>query len=1516
MTRPLTISRIIGVALGSLVCATIGVAVPKAGWNPLGISTDRMPRRQVALDQPGRTVLDIEIPGVEVAYRTQQAVMYQQVSLPYGGTTHEVGKPALPLITELVAIPDQGNVTVKVLEVETASIADVNVYPFLKPPLRDGNYAEPEFVLDKEIYQGRKSYPSDWATASTPVIWRDVRLAPVIIYPVRWNPDTKELSVATRMRIEVITEGAGGSSVKQRHASTVSSRFARMYQDRVINWSSHSGGLDLSSEGTLLIITHPDFHNSMLPFANWKHQKGFQTSMVSLDEIGQYPTPQQIKEYIHEAYYTWSTPPEYVILVGDYNLMPWWTGLEGSRTDHKYATLEGDDYIADVVIGRFSVETAAECDILVSKLVDYERNPYVTENGWYDAGIVVSSDDGVDPENGIKARQMFLNAGFSIVDHFQEPVNNQLTNMVNSLNDGRSWVFYIGHGNPTSWGTITPYLTNTNVNALTNGRMLPAIVSIACANADLDYSGGDCFAETWMTTAVDRGASNIFAFTENSVFYYTDTLGLGIMRSHFELGTPYFGDNVDYGRMYMFQSFPEGFGGTTELTMQQAMLVGDPTQLVWSDNPGIMAVEHPVEIQSGHSIIPVTVTSNGQPVEDALVCAMMESEEVYEVGTTNGAGLVVLEVEPQGTGELTLTVTSENAMPYETTIQVLPVEGPYVIYQAHAINDSLGNSDGLLDLGETAGITLTVQNLGIEPASDLTVVLHTSNPHVVITDSTEDFGTVPPGVSATQDGYSFHAGYDLSDGEAVGIEVIAEAAGGAAWSSAFTITGHAPEIVVSGVEVEDQSGNGRLEPGESGSLIITLSNAGSSTAPNVIATLASPDPLITIHTSSQHVGDIPSSGMATAVFSVTAGVDVPPGSAVTFDLDLSAQSGYSAELSFSEFVGQLAAYLWEPDETPISAQAVASVLTSLGLDCETGTTFPADLERYASVWVFLGMWNHNYVLSGSQGINLANYLDGGGSLYMEGGDTWAYDEQTAVHSYFHIEGVNDGWSDLTAIQGIAGTMTAGMVFGYNGENSFVDRIAPREGAQLIFNNWNPSYGTTVAYDQGTYRTIGASFELGGLADGNFPCTKANLIAQYLSFFHVTGGEDHLPPVISHDPLPNQSEVQSPYHVQAAITDLSGVAEARLYYSLNNLDYTSVVMGAISNDVFAADIPGQPAGTTINYYIEATDGSPASNTGSTAVYRFVILLPGSQTQLLASDFEADNGQLTVSLGSDWQWGNPSSGPHSAHSGTRVWGTNLTGNYSPNANATLDTPPIDLRNIVSPILSIWQWYSFESSGGHLWDGGNVKVSVDGGAFEVLDPVGGYDGVLDNPQNPLHGEEVFGSNEGGYWHQRTFDLTRVAGHVVVIRFHMGSDGSNQEAGWYIDDILIQGSVFGPPPAIDDLTIQIVGNDARLTWSPSTGAYEYRIYRSPEPNFVLGPDSYLATAIFPNFQDVCALLSGSSYFYRVIAVSEYGMRGAAWETDPNHGSPINGGTGFQPLPTIPDGQDAHVTEAAQSNR
>jgi hypothetical protein len=46
------------------------------------------------------------------------------------------------------------------------------------------------------------------------------------------------------------------------------------------------------------------------------------------------------------------------------------------------------------------------------------------------------------------------------------------------------------------------------------------------------------------------------------------------------------------------------------------------------------------------------------------------------------------------------------------------------------------------------------------------------------------------------------------------------------------------------------------------------------------------------------------------------------------------------------------------------------------------------------------------------------------------------------------------------------------------------------------------YNCAVAYNSGTYKTIGASFEIGGLIDNIPPSTKTDLLSEILDFFNV------------------------------------------------------------------------------------------------------------------------------------------------------------------------------------------------------------------------------------------------------------------------------------------------------------------------------------------------------------------------------------------------------------------------------
>ena len=191
------------------------------------------------------------------------------------------------------------------------------------------------------------------------------------------------------------------------------------------------------------------------------------------------------------------------------------------------------------------------------------------------------------------------------------------------------------------------------------------------------------------------------------------------------------------------------------------------------------------------------------------------------------------------------------------------------------------------------------------------------------------------------------------------------------------------------------------------------------------------------------------------------------------------------------------------DENASSAYVIGATLDSLDAEYEIMTFFPADLSVYEGIFVCLGIYSSNYVLSDNDGQLLADYLNIGGSIYMEGGDTWYYDAPTIVHPMFNILGTSDGSGDLGTISGMEDTFTQDMSFNYTGENSWIDHLDPITPAFTILENQNPPYGTGIAYDAGTYKTIGTSHEFGGLGDGSSPSTKVELLTAYLEFLDIT-----------------------------------------------------------------------------------------------------------------------------------------------------------------------------------------------------------------------------------------------------------------------------------------------------------------------------------------------------------------------------------------------------------------------------
>ena len=128
--------------------------------------------------------------------------------------------------------------------------------------------------------------------------------------------------------------------------------------------------------------------------------------------------------------------------------------------------------------------------------------------------------------------------------------------------------------------------------------------------------------------------------------------------------------------------------------------------------------------------------------------------------------------------------------------------------------------------------------------------------------------------------------------------------------------------------------------------------------------------------------------------------------------------------------------------------------------------------------------------------------------------------------------------------------------------------------------------------------------------------------------------------------------------------------------------------------------------------------------------------------------------------------------------------------------LTSPDIVLPDTAGALLLTFTHYVATES---LWDGGNLRVSVDGGEF-VLVPgdafrFNTYNEVLNvgsNP-NPLAGEPAFTGFDqrtvSGSWGESQVDLSGLAepGATVRIQFRFGVDGCNGLDGWYVDDVAV---------------------------------------------------------------------------------------------------------------------------------
>jgi hypothetical protein len=838
-----------------------------------------------------------------------------------------VGKPELPMLNEIIGIPDNQKVKVRILEETSTTLSGYNVYP-LQTPLKDKEISG-EFEIDRDFYNSGRIYPEANVFLANPGIWRDVKIAGLHFVPFRYHPVSRELEVITSTRIEVEFYGRDDENILNKD-KLLNPDFYHMYDSALLNFGSLGYTIDNTREVNIkyLIVTNTNALASIQPFVDWKNQQGFPVEVrifvdwknqqgfpveVRILETG-FETPQNIKDYIDQLYN--SDDLEYVLLVGDAypngstgpdNVpMNYWTD---TYSDTWYVCLDGNnDYYADLAIGRITYDTIAELDGQMQKLMDHYLAPDTSTN-WGENSILVAHLEQY-PQKYTLCKEQIRTFNYTL----QTPIFEQCyggagatnTDIINYINNNSCGIFnYRGHGSETEfwqWGASGSF-TNTHIMQFTNANRYFVLFDVCCSNMEIVSYNGNCLAESFMKSPVAAVAIN--AAIEPSYTIPNHDYDKEMYKAIFDQGINNIGYITNYANVFVV-NYHGALGASNVRTY---LWLGDSSIEPWTLQVEDLAVTHDGQLFIGLSTFDVTVMGNGSPLENARVCVSNDDGSVYGIAFTDGSGFAQVQFDGpvQNPGTAHVTVTSHNFLPYQQDIPIIPQSGPYVVYNNHSINDATGNNNGLMDYNESILLTLSVENVGILVANNVIVTLSSLDLYVTITDNTEVYGDIQAGeIVSVDDGFAFDVDSQIPNGHYVLFDVSATD-GTDVWESSFSIQAQAPVLEFFEFLVDDTaSGNGDYlwDPGETVDIFVTLANSGSSDAFNVFGELTTSDPYVTLNTTgAQPYGDLTYGSTGEFAFNATSATNTPEAHLALFNIDFTADYGITGSGSFNTQIG-------------------------------------------------------------------------------------------------------------------------------------------------------------------------------------------------------------------------------------------------------------------------------------------------------------------------------------------------------------------------------------------------------------------------------------------------------------------------------------------------------------------------------------------------------------------------------------------------------------------------------------
>lgn len=851
---------------------------------------------------------------------------YSRLTMGDAHLSTEVGMPQVPVMVKLMEIPLCDGVSYQILDSRyvdyTAAELGVNHPLMPAQPTYNKSYTGPvEFTKNAETYSTNRLYARDLISVEKIGVMRNINVATVEFSPIQYNPVTNTYRVYESVEVEFSFENAdipATYEMKNLHGNAIFNGL----QSQVMNPIPAS-----ERESTFnrpvkyLIVSNSMFRGQLDDFIAWKKRQGLLVEVAYTDDANVGTTTTSISNFI-KAQYTNATEtnpaPTYVLLVGDVAQIPVFTGQSDNshKTDLYYFTWTSGDNLPDCYYGRFSAQNATQLSVLLEKTMQYEQ--YTMPDPAYldDAVLVAGTDNSWSPTHANGQMTYLSNnyvntaAGFANVHLHLYNSSSQAATIRSEIGAGVGYANYTAHCSEDGW--YDPAFETNHIAAMTNADKYCFMIGNCCLSCKFDDS--ECFAEA-ITRASKKGAV-AYIGGSNSTYWDEDFYWSVGVRSTINTSAVYDASHLGaYDRMFHTHGEPFSdwyvtggsiiYGGNLAVESSTSSrklyyweiyhIMGDPSILPWFTQPEVMQVTCQNAMVSGTTSLQVSAAPYAY-------VALTENGEVVAGATADANGAVNLTFNPVVPSNVyELAATAQGYQPFFQTITAIVPEGAYVV--AADVHPSAGQEP---NYNANVAIDVTLRNLGVDDASNITATLATTSTDVTINTATVTLGALAHDAEqAFTGGFSIYVADNIADRTVVPFTITTTFDGTSTTTTNYNLTLQAPALSNTLVQSAETQGNNNtaINPGETCALRITTKNNGHAPAAAAFSHLSCAYDQVTIANDNLSLGDIPAQGDIVSEFSIQIGANVPEPFIIPFIHNIYA-GAYSIVDTVYVFVGE------------------------------------------------------------------------------------------------------------------------------------------------------------------------------------------------------------------------------------------------------------------------------------------------------------------------------------------------------------------------------------------------------------------------------------------------------------------------------------------------------------------------------------------------------------------------------------------------------------------------------------